>query len=113
MPRSRLLFLGHPQARNSGTRLAQDPLWGNFGFPLDDIEIKCHGVGGMLVGGLFDRSVVSKIRTFSPQTVVLMIGDNDINFEYGTTAVSVVTEMIAVAKDLMTFAPSVKEIVFS
>ena len=81
----KLLIIGHSHVRrletfinNPPRQYAEKPLF-NFGFDTRTLLVEYVGVGGLKVHDtLNNASVVHKLNSFRPDSVILMIGDNDV-----------------------------------
>ena len=51
----------------------------NFNLPRYALDLQFLGIGGLKIKQLTSDHVISRIRTFQPATLVLTIGDNDLD----------------------------------
>ena len=85
IPPLRILIVGHSQARRVAPFLADN----NLGFPRDQVVIRCVGIGGLRIASLVgSRLIYNELRSFSPDAVLMMIGDNDINHYRSANVIS-------------------------
>ena len=84
----------------------------NFGFPRSDLQVLFMGFGGLTIDDLTTHPArIVVLRRFRPQTLILMVGDNDIL--PSTNPASIVHLLLVAARRLFLLIPSVTNIVFS
>ena len=83
----------------------------NFNFEKSKTDCKFISKRGLKICGLFEDDITVKLNVIRPDTIVLLIGDNDL--QRGTNAQDIVSDLLVLARHLMSCCESVNNIVFS
>ena len=110
----KVLIFGHSQSRNLNDFVASDVSKANFGMHLQDVEVRCEGYGGLKLKDLIDyqsgkfETFDSVMNEFSPQLLVLLIADNDINSDSSAMEItSLYSEVISMIRNRYQFVKKI------
>ena len=67
------MILGHSHVRN-----LNDVIRTNFRIDSQEADIRLFGRGGMKILDLLSDDIIGTVQSFQPETLILMIGDNDV-----------------------------------
>lgn len=107
----RLLFLGHSHVKHLSTFISRKSGYLNFGIAEEDLKVKFIGRSGGKSPHLLSSNVMSEIFSFSPGTIVIAIGDNEILVS--SSVEEIASKLVAAATVLKRLCPSVNNIIFS
>lgn len=105
----RIVFFGHSHVRRLGEYVERHENLSNFELPTTQVVTSFVGRGGLKRKNVLDPAIISDLRSHSPQTLVMMFGDNDIKKDSSPQEISLM--IFSVISAIRARVPSIDKVV--